>query len=60
MNYNLTLKGHFDHLTSGKGHDLIGRSCCISVDPYGRPEHSYGVFIDLAGLYRKLLPKTRW
>ena len=34
------------------------RSCCISVDPYGRPEHIYGVFIALAGLYQKLLPKS--
>ena len=23
MNYNLTLKGHFENLTSGQGHDLI-------------------------------------
>ena len=23
MNYNLTLKGHFEDLTSGQGHDLI-------------------------------------
>ena len=25
MNYNLTLKGHFENLTSGQGHDLIGK-----------------------------------
>ena len=33
------------------------RSCCISVDPYGRPERIYSVLIALAGLYQKLLPK---
>ena len=35
----------------------------ISVeDSYRRPEHIYGVFIDLACLYQKLLPKKncRW
>ena len=36
------------------------RSCCILVDPYGRPEHICGVFIALAGLYQKLLPKNCW
>ena len=36
------------------------RSCCISVDPYGWPEHIYGVFIALTGLYKKLLPKNCW
>ena len=56
MNYILTLKGHFENLTSGQGNDLIG-SCCISVDPYGRPEHIYGV-IALGDLHQKLLPKT--
>ena len=61
MNYNLTLKGRFENLTSGQGHDLIGKiSCCISADPYGRPEHIYGVFIALACLYQKLLPKNCW
>ena len=56
MNYNLTLKGNFENLTSGQDPDRK-RSCCISVDPYGRPEHIYGVFIALAGLYKKLLLK---
>ena len=36
------------------------RSCCISVDPHRRPEHSYGVFIALSGLYQKLFPKNCW
>ena len=53
MNYNLTLKGHFQNLTSSQGHELIGkgRVAYLSVDPYGRPEHLYGVFNALAGLY---------
>ena len=25
MNYNLTLKGHLENLTSGQGHELIGK-----------------------------------
>ena len=25
MNYNVTLKSHFENLTSGQGHDLIGK-----------------------------------
>ena len=25
LNYNLTLKGHFENLTLGQGHDLIGK-----------------------------------
>ena len=33
------------------------RSCCISVDPYGRPEHIYGIFMARTGLYPKLLPR---
>ena len=38
MNYKLTLKCHFENLTKGQGHDLIGKghvacqSICI-VDP---------------------------
>ena len=32
-------------------------SCCKSIDPYRRPEHIYGVFITLAGLYQKSYPK---
>ena len=58
MNYNFTLKGHFENFTAGQGHDLIKkRSCCISVDPYGHPEHIYGNAIALAGHYQNLLPK---
>ena len=26
MSYNLTLKSHFKKLTSGQGHDLIGKA----------------------------------
>ena len=37
------------------------RSCCISVDPYDRSDHIYGVLIAaLAGLYQKWLPKNCW
>ena len=36
------------------------RSCCISVDPYGQPERIYGVFIALACLFKKVLPKNSW
>ena len=25
MSYNLTLRGHVENLTSGQGHDLIGK-----------------------------------
>ena len=35
------------------------RSCCISVDPYCRPEYIYGDFIALACLYQKVLPKKK-
>ena len=31
-----------------------------SLDPYRRPEHSYGIFIALACLYQKVLPKNCW
>ena len=60
INYNLTLKGHLENLTSGQGWQGSTdrkRSYCISVDPYGRSEHIYGAFIALNGLYQKLLPK---
>ena len=36
------------------------RLCCMSGDPYHRPEHIYGVFIAVAGLYQTLLPKNCW
>ena len=61
MNYNVAWKGHLKknnpRLRSWPDRK---RSCCISVDPYGRPEHIYGVFIALVGLYQKLLPKSCW
>ena len=37
MNYNLTLKGHFENLIASQGHDLIGKghvayqSICVVV-----------------------------
>ena len=62
-NYNVTLIGHFENLTSRsfqvRSWSDRKRSCCISVDPYGRLEHIYGVLIALAGLYQ-ILPKNCW
>ena len=62
MNYNLALKGHLENLTSDQGHDLIGKghvayqsSRMVVLNTY-----IYGVFIALAGLYQKLLPKICW
>ena len=58
MNYKFTLKGHIENLTSGLGHDLIGkRSCCILIDPYHQPEHIYGVFIALVCLSKAVAEK---
>ena len=60
MNYNLTLKGHFENLTSGQGLDQIGKGHAayqsIRMVVLNRP----GRFIALAGLYQKLLPKNCW
>ena len=54
MIYNLTLKGYVENLTSGQGPwPDPKRSRCISVDPYRRPEHMYGVSIALAGSWSK-------
>ena len=36
------------------------RSCCISVNPYGRHEHIYSVFIALAGLSKVIAEKNCW
>ena len=54
MNYYLTLKGHVENfdLRSRSWPDPK-RSCCISFDLHRRPEHTYGVFIALAGVYLK-------
>ena len=62
MKYSLTLKGYFEKLNSGQGHDLIGKDDVAyqSVDPYRLSEHIYHVFITLAGLYQNLLPKNCW
>ena len=53
MNYKLILKSQFKIWPQVKAMTWSERSCCVSVDPYGRPEHTYGVFIALAGLYQK-------
>ena len=35
MNYHLTLKGNLENLTSGEGHDLIGKGHVANQsDPY--------------------------
>ena len=58
MNYNLTLKGYFEKLTSRRGHDLIrkGHVAYQSIRIAGL-NTSYGGFIALAGLWQKLLSK---
>ena len=61
MNYNLTLKGHFENLTWGQDHDLSekGHVAYQSIRvAILNSEHSQGVFIALSGLYQKLLLKT--
>ena len=55
MNYNLTLKRHAEYLTQGQGHDLTRKGHAAY---HRRPEHIYGIFIALACLYQKLLPKN--
>ena len=59
MNYNLTLKGHVKHLTSGQSHDLI-RKGHVAYQLIRVIGLNYGVFIALAGLYKKLFPKNWW
>ena len=61
MNINLILKSHVENLTTEQGHDMIQKghdAYQLSVDPYRRPEHIYGVSIVLTGLYEKLMPKN--
>ena len=62
MNYNLTLKSHYENLTSGQGHDLIrkGNVAYQSIRIVGLNTSIYGVFTALAGAYQKLLPKSCW
>ena len=49
--HDMTLKGHVESLTSGQGHDLTRKGHVASVDPYRRPEHSYGAYrVSLHGL----------
>ena len=60
INYNLTLKGHFEYLIYSQGHDMIGKGHVAfqSILIVGlNTSIIYGVFIALAGLYQKLLPK---
>ena len=55
MNYNLTLKRHFENLTSG--HDVIrkGHVAYQLIRTVGLN----GVFVALSGLYQKLFPKKK-
>ena len=57
MNYDSTLKSHVEKFDL-KPRSWPDRSCCISVDPYRRPEHSYCVLIALTCFFQKLLPKN--
>ena len=58
MKRNLTLDGNFDNLTSGQGHDLIGKGHVAYRSIRIVILNTCMGFIALAGLYQKLLPKT--
>ena len=62
MNYQLTLKGNVENLTSGQGHDLTrkGHVAYQSIRMVDLNTSIYGVLIALAGLYQKLFPKNCW
>jgi len=55
----MTLKGHFQNLTSiqghGQGQGHSGRSNCIWIDASGRDKDIGAIFISLSSLYQKLL-----
>jgi len=60
--YLMTLKGHFQNLTSGQGHVVTqydpGGSNFIWVDAYWRGKHIGAIFSSLSSLYQKLLAKN--
>ena len=53
MNFNLTLKGHFENVTKGQSHDLTGKGhiACQSILIVNLNTYVYGVLIAIACLY---------